>query len=106
MQNRYYTFSSVLDPNANMTDAYMTYDNRSVAPEGESGCVYCWCLEMNAMSITQFMVGFSINAIGYPFNIAILGSLFSKIVGNYRQGFYMGLLTMSGSFARDNMQQI
>ena len=66
----------------------------------EPGCAYCWCLELNALTIPQFMVGFVFNSLGYPFSVALLGSLFSKVVGKYKPGVYMGLLTMSGSFAR------
>lgn len=67
---------------------------------GDPGCAYCWCLEMMALTIPQFMVGFAINSVGYPYSVALIGALYSKVVGKYKQGVYMGLLTMSGSFAR------
>ncbi len=78
------------------------YSSRAVGPtpDGESGCTYCWCLDIKMITITQFMIGFCVSAVGYPFTVALLGSIFSKVVGNYHQGFYMGLLTMCGSFAR------
>ena len=66
----------------------------------EPGCAYCWCLELNALTIPQFMIGFVFNSVGYPYSVALIGAILSKIVGRYKPGVYMGLLTMSGSFAR------
>lgn len=60
------------------------WENR--APTSDTvGCPYCWCLDIPQMTVVQFMIGFAIVVIGYPFCIAISGSLFSKIVGKHAQ---------------------
>lgn len=68
--------------------------------DGLTGCSYDWCLTIPKITVVQFMVGYVFGLLGYPFCVAICGSLFSKILGPIPQGFYMGLLTTSGSLAR------
>lgn len=74
----------------------------AVAPDPlpASGCTLCWCLDLKRMTEVQFLIGFCVSTCGYPFCIAIIGSLYSKVLGRRPQGLYMGLLTMSGSCAR------
>ncbi len=65
-----------------------------------AGCEHCWCLDTKRMTEVQFLVGFCVSTVGYPFCIAIIGALYSKVLGPKPQGLYMGVLTMSGSLAR------
>jgi hypothetical protein len=44
--------------------------------ESLTGCAYEWCARIGAITETQFMVGYVFSLIGYPFCIAICGSLF------------------------------
>eukprot|EP00095_Tigriopus_kingsejongensis_P005987 maker-scaffold48_size466083-snap-gene-3.27 protein:Tk05987 transcript:maker-scaffold48_size466083-snap-gene-3.27-mRNA-1 annotation:"major facilitator superfamily domain-containing protein 8" len=81
------------------TDGFEYFDERAVIDD-LVGCPYCWCLDIPRMTVTQFLIGYAISVTGYPFCVAISGSLFSKILGNSPQGFWMGILTMAGSCAR------
>ena len=49
-----------------------------------SGCPYDWCLEIPAIHIAQFMVGFVIGTVGYPFCVTLTGSIYSKLMGGSR----------------------
>jgi len=70
-------------------------------PDGSKyGCAYEWCLHIPKVTVAQFMVGFFIATTGYPFCVAIMGSLYSKSLGSIPQGFWLSLLTGSGSLAR------
>ena len=71
------------------------------APGGEGGgCIHCWCLELRRVTEVQFLIGFAIGICAYPYCVAIIGSLYSKLLGPKPQGLYMGVLTGSGSLAR------
>ena len=83
--------------------SFPQYCDLSLDPPGppeKYGCKLCWCLDIRQMTLVQFMIGFAISTVGYPFCIAIIGSLYSKTLGGRKQGLFMGLLTGSGSFAR------
>ena len=67
---------------------------------GEGGCIHCWCLELRRVTEVQFIIGFTIGICAYPYCVAIIGSLYSKLLGPKPQGLYMGVLTGSGSLAR------
>ena len=70
------------------------------APGGGGGCIHCWCLELRRVTEVQFLIGFTIGICAYPYCVAIIGSLYSKLLGPKPQGLYMGVLTGSGSLAR------
>ena len=68
---------------------------------GGLGCPHCWCVSgMRRVTEVQFLIGFSIGICAYPYCVAIIGSLYSKLLGPKPQGLYMGVLTGSGSLAR------
>ena len=78
-------------------DPLLTYTSPG---EGGGGCIHCWCLELRRVTEVQFFIAFAIGTCAYPYCIAIIGSLYSKLLGPQPQGLYMGMLTGSGSFAR------
>ena len=48
----------------------------------ENGCCALeWCKEQPAMTVVQFVVGWVIFAVGYPFRSSLMQSIFSKILG-------------------------
>ena len=47
----------------------------------EDNCVYEWCYNIPAIQIWQFMLGFAIAFVGYPFCVALCQATFSKILG-------------------------
>jgi len=59
-----------------------------------------WCLYTPGVTLTQFIIGFFLIVTGYPFANAISNSLFSKILGPYPQGTWMGALTAGGCVSR------
>jgi len=71
-----------------------------IDPTLETGCGYCWCLDIYKVTFAQFVVGFILCIIGYPFGTALTASIYSKVLAPKSQGFYMGVLSMSSSFAR------
>ena len=88
-----YTECGYDDPN----DPLVPY----AAPSGGGGgCIHCWCLELRRVTEVQFIIGFTIGICAYPYCVAIIGSLYSKLLGPKPQGLYMGVLTGSGSLAR------
>ena len=54
---------------------------RAAPVEGLIGCPYDWCYTIPKISVDQFMVGYVFALVGYPFCMAICGSLFSKVLG-------------------------
>lgn len=48
---------------------------------GLIGCPYDWCYEIPKLSVEQFMIGYVFCLLGYPFCMALCGSLFSKALG-------------------------
>ena len=46
-----------------------------------SGCRYEWCTNMPRITVVQFMVGFVLGTVGYPFCLTLSASIFSKIIG-------------------------
>ena len=48
---------------------------------GLIGCPYDWCYEIPKLSVVQFMIGYVFCLLGYPFCMALCGSLFSKALG-------------------------
>ena len=56
-------------------------NNRAGAVVGLIGCLYDWCFTIPKISVVQFMVGYVFALVGYPFCMALCGSLFSKVLG-------------------------
>ena len=46
-----------------------------------TGCQYDWCSEIGAITVVQFMFGYVCSLLGYPFCIALCGSIFTKVLG-------------------------
>ena len=91
----------------------------AVSKHSNSGCRYEWCPNIPRITVVQFMVGFVLGTIGYPFCLTLSASIFSKIIGAInpvvmitimiiwlrrltvsRQGMWLGLFATSGSVAR------
>jgi len=64
------------------------------------GCSYDWCLTTPQFNICQYYISYFITICSYSIAIVITASLYSKALGNIPQGFWMGLLTTSGSLSR------
>ena len=54
------------------------------------GCPYDWCYDIPKISVEQFMIGYVFALIGYPFCMALCGSLFSKVLGPIPQVSALG----------------
>ena len=48
--------------------------------DGEAGCPYCWCLSIPEIKVAQFMIGYIVCTAGFPFCIALIASIFSKVL--------------------------
>ena len=48
---------------------------------GLIACPYAWCSRIAKISVAQFMAGYIFALLGYPFCVALCGSLFSKVLG-------------------------
>ena len=66
----------------------------------DSGCGYEWCVTMPRMTVPQFMLGFVLGVVGYPFSLTLSASIFSKVVGDINPGYWLGLFNTFGSTAR------
>lgn len=66
------------------------------------GCpqIQTWCEYTPALTITQFVISYSIISVGYPIGVTLIQTLFSKILGTRPQGLWMGLMTGSGCLSR------
>ena len=67
---------------------------------GPPGCNLEWCSYTPALSVAQFIVGFSITTIGFAFSVPTTLTIASKIYGPRRQGLLMSITVVSGSFSR------
>ena len=47
------------------------------------GCpsIQTWCYYIPAMTISQFLLGYALTAIGYPIGVTLIQTIFSKILG-------------------------
>ncbi|XP_062514051.1 major facilitator superfamily domain-containing protein 8-like [Corticium candelabrum] len=72
------------------------------AASSSRGCPlqYRWCINSSKVLIQQFFAGAVLISIGYPVSSLMTYSLYSKILGERKQGTMMGWLTASGSLAR------
>ena len=52
-----------------------------VSSHSNSGCRYEWCPNIPRITVVQFMVGFVLGTVGYPFCLTLSASIFSKIIG-------------------------
>ncbi|KAJ9599283.1 hypothetical protein L9F63_010240, partial [Diploptera punctata] len=66
------------------------------------GCpsIQTWCYYIPAMTITQFLLGYALTAVGYPIGVTLIQTIFSKILGPRPQGVWMGLMTGAGCLSR------
>ena len=48
--------------------------------DGDVGCPYCWCLSIPQIKVAQFMIGYIICTAGFPFCVALIASIFSKVL--------------------------
>ena len=55
---------------------------------------------MPRMTVPQFMLGFVLGVVGYPFSLTLSASIFSKVVGDINPGYWLGLFNTFGSTAR------
>ena len=65
-----------------------------------NGCEYCWCLELPAVGITQFMISIAVTMMAFSVCTALIASIFTKMLGRNPQGFWMGMLSVASSSAR------
>jgi len=73
------------------------------APLGgfDSKCKYEWCKYIPAVHIAQFMTGFVIATVGYPFCVTLTGSMYSKLlITSNNPGLWLGVFVTTGSLAR------
>ncbi|XP_066920720.1 major facilitator superfamily domain-containing protein 8-like isoform X1 [Clytia hemisphaerica] len=70
--------------------------------EGDGGCPYHydWCRNTPKLHFAQFLTAATLVGIGYPIAAVLLSTLYSKVIGPFPQGKYMGWLTGTGSLAR------
>ena len=54
------------------------------------GCpsVQTWCYYIPAMTISQFLLGYALTAVGYPIGVTLIQTIFSKILGPRPQVIY------------------
>lgn len=83
----------------------LIYDPHLPPANGTTEHVGCpstqeWCATTNAMTKSQFLVGYALTSVGYPIGVTLIQTLFSKILGPRPQGVWMGLMTASGCFSR------
>jgi len=79
----------------------ITGDEDAPLGEFDSKCTYEWCKHIPAVHIAQFMTGFLIATVGYPFCVALTGSMYSKLLVNSNNpGFWLGIFVTTGSLAR------
>ncbi|EFX78855.1 hypothetical protein DAPPUDRAFT_53149 [Daphnia pulex] len=67
------------------------------------GCpidVQPWCGYTSAIRPEQLIAGFVLIVTGFPMGAAMTNSIFSKIIGPYPQGTWMGILAAGACFAR------
>lgn len=88
-----------------LTMAVLKMTNGTVVTNDASeggGCPYsyAWCHNTPSLSFGQFLTGATLVGIGYPVTVVILNVLYSKTIGPFPQGKYMGWLSGAGCFAR------
>ncbi|KAK5650104.1 hypothetical protein RI129_001133 [Pyrocoelia pectoralis] len=59
-----------------------------------------WCSYTPVITISQFLLGYILTALGYPVGVTLIQSIFSKVLGPRPQGVWMGLMTGSGCLSR------
>uniref|UniRef100_A0A2P2I225 Major facilitator superfamily domain-containing protein 8-like n=1 Tax=Hirondellea gigas TaxID=1518452 RepID=A0A2P2I225_9CRUS len=59
-----------------------------------------WCTYTPIIEIPQLIVGNLFGVMGYPIAFTLTSSIFSKMIGPKNQGFWMGVLTSTGSLSR------
>ncbi|KAF5280086.1 hypothetical protein FQA39_LY18153 [Lamprigera yunnana] len=59
-----------------------------------------WCAYTPVMTMSQFLIGYVLTALGYPVGVTLIQAIFSKVLGSRPQGVWMGLMTGSGCLSR------
>uniref|UniRef100_A0A1I8HTA2 MFS domain-containing protein n=1 Tax=Macrostomum lignano TaxID=282301 RepID=A0A1I8HTA2_9PLAT len=59
-----------------------------------------WCYRVPAVKLPLAILAIAVHSVGYPIAIVLAPSVLTKILGQIRQGVWMGLLTGGGSLAR------
>lgn len=77
-------------------------DTQAVTQFENVGCTadQDWCRTTRVMTLSQFVLGYSVTSVGYPIGVTLIQTIFSKILGPRPQGTWMGILTGSGSLSR------
>lgn len=85
----------------------VTRSKRSVGVDIDGGCdaLGCptsqtWCYTTPIIELPQLILANLFGVVGYPIAFTISSSLFSKMISPANQGFWMGLLTSTGSLSR------
>ena len=67
---------------------------------GPPGCNLQWCSYTPAVHVAQLILGWFFTQIGFVFSLPTTMAIVSKMYGSRRQGLFMSLTVMMGSFAR------
>ncbi|XP_063381917.1 major facilitator superfamily domain-containing protein 8 [Cydia fagiglandana] len=59
-----------------------------------------WCETSRALTVPQFLLGYTAVSIGYPLGVTLIQTIFSKVLGPRPQGVWQGVLTGAGCVAR------
>ena len=59
-----------------------------------------WCGYTPAIHQAQLVVGFFLIATGFPMGAAMTNAIFSKLIGPFPQGTWMGILAVGSCLAR------
>ncbi|KAK7871617.1 hypothetical protein R5R35_001804 [Gryllus longicercus] len=96
------TQSDDLNISITMTNGTIINFNHTINLTLSLGCpsIQEWCYYTPAMTISQFLLGYALTAVGYPIGVTLIQTIFSKILGPRPQGVWMGLMTGSGCLSR------
>ncbi|XP_047990206.1 major facilitator superfamily domain-containing protein 8 isoform X2 [Leguminivora glycinivorella] len=59
-----------------------------------------WCAASRALTVPQFLLGYTAVSVGYPLGVTLIQTIFSKVLGPRPQGLWQGVLTGAGCVAR------
>jgi len=88
--------------------AGLRYLNKTIVPHNldkggdNGGCPYSykWCLTDPKLALAQYLVGFVLTFVGFPLSYVVTTVLYSKVIGPFPQGKYMGWLACAGGLGR------
>lgn len=67
---------------------------------GREGCVGLWCVGQSRITFGQYVAGSFMLCAGYPIVSVMSFAIFSKALGPFKQGYWMGIINAMGSLAR------